>query len=350
VRPGRFLLAAAAALVCATSSAAAAEPSGIVRKLGSSDGPTNVSVHAASAAWSERRRRTGRHVLKAYVGGRVVTPRVAAARRPFDVDLGPDGAGRLTAVYSRCRVARDDAVGDIDPTASRGCSLYTYSFRTRRERRLRLPGPARSVANPAIWKGQVVFASRRRSGEIDAYAYRLGSGRPPRRVAVTAPARREAVRLGLSVVRGAGAVELDLHGTRLAARTAYSVRSCEDGSGFDPELTHIEVLSLSSGRTRTVAKRCSAALSDPHFDASGGLWYLSGTGWKRQLHREGSDVSVGAPLDILHGGRVSGGQAVVTYTREKPVGVPYLPVGIALIRLEDERAYALGARRSGSPA
>jgi hypothetical protein len=74
-----------------------------------------------------------------------------------------------------------------DPSASSGCDIYEYSFASRRERRLELPG-MRATAEylPTIWGGTIAFARvfDRRHGRAGTepflYYARLPSGRARR--------------------------------------------------------------------------------------------------------------------------------------------------------------------------
>jgi hypothetical protein len=79
---------------------------------------------------------------------------IAPAPSPFDVDLGHDAAGRLVAVYSRCREAlREDGAN----FGRRGCDVYRYDFATARETKVQAVSSHRDEYEPAIWHSRIAF-------------------------------------------------------------------------------------------------------------------------------------------------------------------------------------------------
>jgi len=82
---------------------------------------------------------------------------------PFDADLGTDRDGHVVATYSRCR--RED---DSSRTPT-GCGLFTYNFKSARERPLHLgelTGFSRVM--PSMWRGRLAFATYRDPGNRQA--------------------------------------------------------------------------------------------------------------------------------------------------------------------------------------
>lgn len=112
-----------------------------------------LSAHGGHVVWSEPVA-PGRHVLMRWHQGRVDRLPVAERAVPFDVDLGPDARGRPVAVYSRCPGEAENAA----PVG--GCNVYRLDLQRGRERTIRRASTARSSEYaPAIWRGNLVFAS-----------------------------------------------------------------------------------------------------------------------------------------------------------------------------------------------
>jgi hypothetical protein len=183
---------------------------------------TPVSAYGGWVAWSEFDPASGLFSLMGRVGGRTEPVPVARRRVPFDVDLGPDPVGDVSAVYSRCRVepasgnprVRQWAAGTPQWSTGRGCDLYKYTFATGRETRIAAANsPNASEFLPTIWKERVAFArvytTRADRRGKRAYLYRrpvLGGGRSVR---LPAPPRAD----GGRVEPGPNA--MDLVGRRL---------------------------------------------------------------------------------------------------------------------------------------
>jgi hypothetical protein len=136
-------------------------------------GPTTVSAHAGTIAFSRLDPATHRWSLMLRTGDAVTAAKVAPRRVPFDVDLGPDAHGRTVAAYSRCATepTPTTSTGAIAyPSGARGCRIYLYDPATATERR------QASGYLPAIWKGTIVLAR----GDRDSALYALASGRTRR--------------------------------------------------------------------------------------------------------------------------------------------------------------------------
>lgn len=184
---------------------------------------TSVSAFGDYAAWSRwdpsvRRfrliiRRTGEAAEYAPVRPRKV---------PFDVDLGPSGAGAPVAVYSRCR---REPPKSYEPNplpewrSARGCRLFELRLPGGREKRLSLPGSG-SAYLPSRWGHRVAFV--RRSGRA--------LGRP-----VLLDLRTRATTVLRGGRRGAeddpdfrdpGVFALDLKGRRVAMNWGYYGEFC----------------------------------------------------------------------------------------------------------------------------
>jgi hypothetical protein len=114
--------------------------------------------------WSEYDARRREYRLVEIRGERRIVLPVRPREAAFDVDIGRDAAGRVVAAYSRCKTEPTDAYSQtVLPTyaTGRGCRLYLYDFRSRRERRLDIPGArGASVYLPAVAGQRVVFGRR----------------------------------------------------------------------------------------------------------------------------------------------------------------------------------------------
>lgn len=113
------------------------------------DVPTQLAAWGGVAAWSKYDNQ--RYTLRISIGGQILTAPVAPRSEPFDLDVGPDGHGRPTIVYSRCRSVR-----------RHGCDLYRYDVEAFRERKLvSVNARHRSEFSPAIWRNKIVFFAHR---------------------------------------------------------------------------------------------------------------------------------------------------------------------------------------------
>jgi hypothetical protein len=153
-------LAAAATLLCAA-------PAGADDAVADLAADTPLSAYGGALAWSDYDAASERYALVIRQGEATAAAPIAKARRAFDVSLGPDARGRVVALYTRCRVARRGRA------AERGCDVYRYDLRTRRESKLAsVSSPKLDEAWPAQWRGRIAFARRARAHTIDGYNHR----------------------------------------------------------------------------------------------------------------------------------------------------------------------------------
>jgi hypothetical protein len=144
--------------------------------------PTPVSALDGRVVWSDYDALANRYYLTQRVAG--ITSRLPVEPRavPFDVDLGPDTAGRTVAAYSRCRrepPRRDPRTGNAlaqlpEWRRGQGCDLYLYSFEAGREARVRHASiAAASEFLPTVWTDRIAFARvyERRRGNAGRRAY-----------------------------------------------------------------------------------------------------------------------------------------------------------------------------------
>lgn len=151
----------------------------------------------------------------------LVSSDVPVRRRdvPFDVDVGPDGSGAVTLVYSRCR-REPPQRGDMQvfplPQYQYGkrCRIYRTAPAGGRERRIRLRlGKRWSVYQPSVWGERIVFAMSR-------------PGERPRLGTSSIDGGRVTRLRGGTGRHGAGPIGLDLRGDRVAFAWAGAVERC----------------------------------------------------------------------------------------------------------------------------
>jgi hypothetical protein len=164
---------------------------------------TAVSSYGDAQAWS-RLAPTPGFELVLRVGTTITVAPIQLRGVPFDVDLGHDGNGRLTAVYSRCKREPDYGAGGIPTANGEGCRLFALDVLAGSERRLRRPARGSSEFLPTISGRRVAFA-------------RTSGGRRLPRIYLSQPGRR-LLRLpgGRRGVGSAMATRLDLARGRLA--------------------------------------------------------------------------------------------------------------------------------------
>ena len=122
---------------------------------------TPIAAYGGALAWSAYDASANRFALVILEGDTTAAAPVATARRAFDVSLGPDARGRVVALYTRCR------------SATRGCDVYRYDLRSRRERKLAsVSSPSRDEAWPAQWRDRVTFARRARTRVVSGFDHR----------------------------------------------------------------------------------------------------------------------------------------------------------------------------------
>ena len=148
--PTARALVSASALLAATL--LAATPAAADEAVADLPRDTPIAAYGSAVAWSQYDPASRRYRLVVRLDGVATPAPVAAARRPFDISLGPDARGRLVALYTRCR------------TATRGCDVYRYDLASRRERRLvTVSSPGRDEAWPVQWGDRVAFVRRARA-------------------------------------------------------------------------------------------------------------------------------------------------------------------------------------------
>lgn len=187
---------------------------------------TPVSAYGGFSAWSryDGERRRYRLVVRDPQGAIREAP-VRSRRVPFDVDLGPDGRGRPTAVYSRCR--REPRLGRVPtpqaewPTA-RGCRVYEWKVAGGAERGVGVPG-RRSAYLPSIWRTRIAYASHSRRRGALASLFVLDRSRRRARRLVGGPG---VGRGPDGIFRDPGPVALDLRGKALAFGWRYIGTDC----------------------------------------------------------------------------------------------------------------------------
>lgn len=129
----------------------------------------SMSMRGSAVAWSEPT--TGGYKLVIRSGGVTRDAAIRPSQRPFDVDLGDDGHGRLVATYSRCS-------GRLEARPPRGCDPYIYAVTAQRERRVR--GLGRGAASdylPTASYGRIAFARSVRGGQPRLYVRGRNGGR-----------------------------------------------------------------------------------------------------------------------------------------------------------------------------
>jgi hypothetical protein len=157
-----LLLLVAAAVAAVPASASADEA------VAETARPTPLAAYGGWSAWS-RTDAGGRYVLQLRSpGGDVRDAPLPSSSAPWDVSLGPDAGGAVTAVYRRCR--------------ARGCDVDRLDIASGRTETLRaVSSPSFDEATPAIWRSTVVFTRRVRGCDVP-YIRNLGSSAPSRRL------------------------------------------------------------------------------------------------------------------------------------------------------------------------
>jgi hypothetical protein len=162
VRSGarRLLVVASGLAAVAPAAAHAASTPTTLARVGS-DAP--VAAYGGYVAWSEKGADHRWRLVVWHDGTRRTQRQIASRGKPFDVDLGPDAAGRPTLVFSRC---------------GRLCRLKSVALPGGAEQPL--PVPIRSDASdrtPTLWRDRVVFqrlAPRQRVSRIISYTFSRG--------------------------------------------------------------------------------------------------------------------------------------------------------------------------------
>jgi hypothetical protein len=258
---------AAALLTAALPAAASADP------VAAPGAPTDVREYQGTIVFSQFDAGTQQYrlaVRRAGAAAAELLP-VAPSSRPFDADIGPDGAGRPALIYQRCAAT---------PGAPTGCDLFVYSLDgTTGER------PVRNANDPdnddiaaTIWRGRI------------AWTRDYGRGSEPKPIVytktLTAPRSRPSTRLPGVPQRRCGDVdpgvcgpttgrsvsELELLGENLAQTVSYGCRGC---SGIDQsELRLVDVGDRSARQIAfQVVGLSGQSLVGPSFAAGRVAWY-----------------------------------------------------------------------------
>lgn len=232
-------------------------------------GATPVDAHRGVIAWSSYDPATETYRPSLRRDGAVRRLAIRPRTVPFDIDLGPDHSGRTVAVYSRCAEeprARGFARRPL-LTYARGCDVYGYSLRTRREFRVRgAATPGWSEYHPTVWGSTIVFVrvrerKRRLADAIPRVAV-LDTRTGRVRSLFSGPAgewENTGTRRRPDFSGGLGPSELDLRGSSLVFVTDVLELECggrEDPSEeylFRTELWHVRF----SGARRRLDARCT---------------------------------------------------------------------------------------------
>ena len=221
-----------------------------------------ADAYADAVAWSSFDPGARRYRLRILRGGQPVPVPVPPQRKPFEVSLGPDRAGRATAVYSRCR---EDA-------RRRGCDIHALRLGARRA--TPVPGAHRPGVDerlPAIWRGQVAFSRRTRTAST------LATVTPSGRVTRRGSLRFEETG-GLS--SPAQPERLSLRGDRLVVSASSSSSFCEEAGESrkeEPRRTGIFVVRMDRGTRRLLDEGCEDDPTESVDDAqlaAGRIFYL----------------------------------------------------------------------------
>jgi hypothetical protein len=172
-----------------------------------------VASYGGWVAWSRADGATNAYalVLRSPTGAISLAP-IPERAAPFDVELGPDGAG-VAAVYSRCS----------DTDALRGCHIYELRLGVAGAGEEMLPAPGSSVHEPAIWDGLLVFLRRNPAGgqrrPDNLFQWPIGGSRA-RSIALPASLGRGSAEAGHWPKGVTGAISgLTLHGQQVAYTT-----------------------------------------------------------------------------------------------------------------------------------
>lgn len=217
-----------------------------------------------AVAWSSFDSRSRRYRLRVVRDGRRIRVPVPAQSTPFEVNLGPDRAGRTTAVFSRCRPG----------ARRRGCGRDIYALRLGARRPAPVRGANRARVDerlPAIWRGRVAFSIA--SGHGSTLATVTPSGRVTRRGSL-----RFEETGGLD---SAGRPDrLALRGDRLVVSASTDASFCredDENRKIEPRRTGIFILRLDRGTRRLLDEGCeddaTMGVEGAHL-AAGAISYL----------------------------------------------------------------------------
>jgi len=233
-----------------------------------------IAAYGGALAWSDYDAGAARYRLVVRQGDATAPARTATAQRAFDVSLGPDAKGRVVALYTRCR------------TATRGCDVYRYDLRTRRESKLAsVSSPSLDEAWPAQWRTRITFARRARTRVISGFDHRPDPrGRGPllacdipyvKTITSRAPSRR------LDRSQCGAAVGLAIRGETIAHVSDVN----QGGAGSQSQ---VRLLRTSGGAARILARTAGgeggySPFVSPNLSASS-VW-LTRTGQRQQVQQ-----------------------------------------------------------------
>ena len=200
------LLLLAAAAVAVLPAAASADDA-----VAETSRPTPLASYGGWSAWSATDA-GGRFVMRLRSpGGTVTDAPLPSSADPWDVSMGPDASGAVTAVYRRCRPSGCD-VDRLDVASGRIETLRAVS------------SPSFDEATPAIWRSTVVFTRRIRGCDVP-YAKDLRSSAPSRRLlharCLQTPAGQASIRGTRIVISSVDLSGADEHG---AGRKTSEIR------------------------------------------------------------------------------------------------------------------------------
>lgn len=129
----------------------------------------NVSAYGTTSAWSRQATDGTYRLVVMGASGVPADAPVRGSRFPLDPDVGPTAKNGRYIVYSRCTRA-----------GGRGCDVYGYDVRSRKERRIAgVSTRERSERAPSYFKGALAFV--RNGSQHGLYVARRGQR--PRRIA-----------------------------------------------------------------------------------------------------------------------------------------------------------------------
>jgi hypothetical protein len=215
-----FLLLVAAAVAALPASASADDA------VAETSRPTPLASYGGWSAWSAADA-GGRYVLRLRSpAGTVTDAPLPSSANPWDVSLGPNASGAVTAVYRRCRASGCD-VDSLDVASGRIATLRAVS------------SPSFDEATPAIWRSTVVFTRRIRGCDVP-YAKNLSSSAPSRRL------------LGSKCLQ-TGAGQASIRGTRVLVSSVDM--SGADANGAGVKVSEIRRYSSQGGSSSVIDRQ-----------------------------------------------------------------------------------------------
>ncbi len=258
-KPIGAAVALALLLITTSVSLAAAQAPLVETTIAQENGETVVAAYAGWVVWSSFNEDTHRWRLIGRRPGFAASEPFAISTRPvpFDVDLGPDGTGRPTAVYSRCRPEHNNIDPIVDTGAylrSRRCRIVKLDLATGRERTLYRRSGA-SLIYPTLWRNRLAYVVRGRRPDDLHLELRV---RSHGHVATTTLGRAPAQKTELPED---GPTRLDLWGKNLVFAWASNTLGCrgasaDAGDGRDPFVVTRVYLQRGSQQRKLLDKGC----------------------------------------------------------------------------------------------